>query len=359
MPGASRLDGLASHALTMATATVVEHQDMTSPGVLGSDDAGMDEFSLTLCPRALDQRFWQEQNSTRAAYSLDIICVIASISLHVVATLQASRFLSGEAMAWCLVVRAISTAQELIQLLFAVKSRLTYYRHRQLFNTLHRLRSAVGLTVLFWCSKRRTLFKEAFMTTHTRPSKQLFSGLLQMPVQNIMQTTLHPVKFSWELALQVSRVIIYALFEAPMYGSIASNTDIAWFSVSVCNAANTAALFPWPGNTASLKLLTCEPDKAARFTSTLSFLILGAYAPAMAIYLLERRRKLRWVARVRGRADAAAQPLHQLAMPLWATVPVHLYLIMCLTAALCSLLHSASQLTTRVMDFTRLYTAAS
>jgi hypothetical protein len=50
----------------------------------------------------------------------------------------------------------------------------------------------------------------------------------------------------------------------------------------------------------------------------------------MAVYLLERNRKLRWISQLRHQAGWPKQTPQPLMTPLWWTIPIQLY---CLTTA--------------------------
>jgi hypothetical protein len=189
---------------------------------------------------------------------MDIISNVASILPHLLAAWQASTVLSGEALAYQLTDRVIDMVHELIQMRFAIRIGSRYHRFRQQANTLHRLRTALLIIMMFWCPRRRVQIGQGFIATHS--SKALSSGLFVMPVQNVLTTILHPIKYKAELLLQT----------APVFG--AANPGLTWVSSSVCIAANSLVRYPgFPVVT----LLCCDPHRASRFTATLAFTILG------------------------------------------------------------------------------------
>lgn len=318
--------------------------------LLLSDPPGLQEdAALALSPRRPDKKSRADQASCRHKYAIYITFGVASFVLDVMAMVQAFRLLPGKAMALCLMARGIGMMQDLVQATEACRSTTPYSRRQHLINTLQRLRGAAVITVILWCSRRRELIEEIFTARDTMYQVQNYVGLLQMPVLNILSMILHPVNFKTELVLQALRVTSYALLEAPVFLHAASSSEIAWASICVCKAANTAAQLPWQwlGSSDLFDLLSCDPGIAVRFTVILVFIIFGVYAPGMIVYHLERTRKLRWIAAglAHRPADLAEEPLQPLSMPLWAMIPVHIYLITCSTVALGSLLQSITLLT--------------
>jgi hypothetical protein len=231
------------------------------------------------------------------------------VLLSVLATSSGRHFSSAPLLAVLLAFIGCEAAQ----LLLLATSRQTYRHHRAMIHLAQRCARIIIYAITFsTCLSCTALITSTASTTATP-----ISFLLRIAVTNVMVSIAHPTPLRHEALLSAARLLAFAACEARVVGCIAARLDAGAGTLQrACDTGAWLLGLKRPDALGPLEL--CSPCSSARVAGTFLLAAVGIFPVLAAKWVMERRRKLRWL------EGAGAAPLRSRGLkpppPFWAAL---------------------------------------